>query len=646
VGIAVPVRLDGSASTGATRFRWDFGDGAGPRAATDDPVTHALYNAPGVYRATLTVSNAAGAEHTDQTTVRVTLPPVHHANHDNTLAAFDAHTVLALSTDARQVVEIDADTLQPRRRIETCAGRRLAVMGQTVAVTCPQRDTVEFIELDAIATPTVVPFHHGAAPFGILAHHDRWYVSLQGLGAVAEVGPSPTGLVTLQTWAVAPDPRGISVLPDGRLAVTHWRSAPGGPAISVIDPIRDRVHPWRLDAHDGVARWLDQLVISPTSREAALPALLANVGAPMPQALSAGVTLLNPLTGGQWDAGWRRLEGTHASAAAWSPRGDYLYLALRNTGATVRLDRLADEPPVRAEHGGQAVEGLLVHRGRLWANAGLSRAVLVHDLALHNEATRIPLLDVEPLAPDVLRGKRRFNDARHAERQVGIACAGCHLDGDSDCLVWDWTEDGEGLRNTISLLGHAGDAHGPLNWAGTDDLGRDHAHRLLGPLGGHGLIFNADEPPQEPAELDEIAAYLATLDTPRRSPHRAFDGQLTEAAQLGAVVFLQAGCAHCHPGPLYTDSALIDGAPRLHDVGTIRATSGHRLGAPLLGLDTPSLLGLWDHAPFLHDGSAPDLMAVLTTHNEADQHGLTSALTPDEFSRLRAWLLSLDGSDR
>ncbi len=43
------------------------------------------------------------------------------------------------------------------------------------------------------------------------------------------------------------------------------------------------------------------------------------------------------------------------------------------------------------------------------------------------------------------------------------------------------------------------------------------------------------------------------------------------------------------------------------DVGTLRTTSGQRLGAALTGIDTPTLLGVWDTAPYFHDGSAATL---------------------------------------
>ena len=105
---------------------------------------------------------------------------------------------------------------------------------------------------------------------------------------------------------------------------------------------------------------------------------------------------------------------------------------------------------------------------------------------------------------------------------------------------------------------------------------------------------------------------------------------MTPAAQIGRERFLEAGCAGCHGGPEYTDSP----SRQLHEVGTLTAASGHRLGGELPGFDTPSLRGLWLTAPYLHDGSAATLTDVLTTRNPFGQHGdLTALLAADPQSR-------------
>ena len=81
---------------------------------------------------------------------------------------------------------------------------------------------------------------------------------------------------------------------------------------------------------------------------------------------------------------------------------------------------------------------------------------------------------------------------------------------------------------------------------------------------------------------------------------------MTAEAQTGSAVFTSLGCGACHAGEELTDSEL-GPTPILHDVGTLRTTSGGRLGGQLTGFDTPTLRGVWNTAPYFHDGSAPTL---------------------------------------
>ena len=57
--------------------------------------------------------------------------------------------------------------------------------------------------------------------------------------------------------------------------------------------------------------------------------------------------------------------------------------------------------------------------------------------------------------------------------------------------------------------------------------------------------------------------------------------------------------------------------------------------------DTPTLLGIYRTAPYLHLGKAKTLLEVLTTCNKDDKHGKTSQLTKAELSDLVDFLRSL-----
>ena len=57
--------------------------------------------------------------------------------------------------------------------------------------------------------------------------------------------------------------------------------------------------------------------------------------------------------------------------------------------------------------------------------------------------------------------------------------------------------------------------------------------------------------------------------------------------------------------------------------------------------DTPTLLGVYRTAPYLHHGKARTLRDVLTSENMADKHGKTSHLQPKEIEDLVEFLKAL-----
>jgi mono/diheme cytochrome c family protein len=260
----------------------------------------------------------------------------------------------------------------------------------------------------------------------------------------------------------------------------------------------------------------------------------------------------------------------------------------------------------------------------------------------------------------VLFGKQLFYNANvgprdhDGENRINtdgyLTCASCHLEGHADQRVWDFTQAGEGLRNTVSLLGRRGTGHGRVHWTANFDEIQDFEHPIRDLFGGTGLMDDAefdtgtrntplgDRKAGLSVELDALAAYVASLDRVNPSPRRNPDSTLTADALAGKALFQSLNCVSCHAGPDFTDSA----SDFLHDVGTIRPSSGGRLGAPLTGLDTPTLKGIWETAPYLHDGSAANLLDVLTTANPAGKHGSLSSLTPPELAQLVAYLEQID----
>ncbi|MGE3629375.1 MAG: c-type cytochrome, partial [Sandaracinaceae bacterium] len=129
-------------------------------------------------------------------------------------------------------------------------------------------------------------------------------------------------------------------------------------------------------------------------------------------------------------------------------------------------------------------------------------------------------------------------------------------------------------------------------------------------------------------DTDASAAWMREAPIPvGRAAEDAGDAARIER---GADVFARAGCDACHAGELFADGAVHDVVPRSSD------------DAAALGMvSTPSLRGVRARAPFLHDGRAPTLRAMLDEANEENRHGDTAALTEDERADLVRYLESL-----
>ncbi|MFK7802208.1 MAG: cytochrome c peroxidase, partial [Anaerolineae bacterium] len=132
-------------------------------------------------------------------------------------------------------------------------------------------------------------------------------------------------------------------------------------------------------------------------------------------------------------------------------------------------------------------------------------------------------------------------------------------------------------------------------------------------------------------ELDALAAYVASLgkDSVKRSPYRTYTGELTLAAERGQQLFTTLNCASCHTGQAFRDG-------QSHDVGTISETSGNRLAGELSVIRTPTLIELWETAPYFHDGSAATLNDVF----DVAGHQLT--FTGSQEADLIEFLRSID----
>jgi len=249
------------------------------------------------------------------------------------------------------------------------------------------------------------------------------------------------------------------------------------------------------------------------------------------------------------------------------------------------------------------------------------------------------------LTDSELLGKQIFYNASDPRMsQDGyLSCAVCHINGGHDGQTWDFTDRGEGLRNTPTLLGKSGMLHGNLNWTANLDEIQDFENEIRLKFLGRGFMTDNDfartkNPLGLPkigisSSLDSLSSFVHSLNNPPRSPNRKPDGTLSEEAEKGRQIFSALRCQGCHSGKQFTDRLR-------HDIGSQISGSGKGHGKSLkgIGFETPGLKGLWNTSPYLHHGKATTLEQVLREFN----HPNSKSLSNIEISHLIAFLKSID----
>ncbi|RMG41090.1 MAG: hypothetical protein D6725_02110 [Planctomycetota bacterium] len=487
-------------------------------------------------------------------------------------------------------------------------------------------------------------------PYGVIDSPDgaTLYVTLEYPGRVAEIDVS-TGRVRRELPA-GRFPRGIARAPDGnRVYVSEYYTA----TVHAVDPVRGTIiRSWSGASTDNLAR---QLTHHPRRNKLYLPHIRSRVTAVHGTgSIFPYVTVISP---DAVETPRRRIpmdafRGNLVTANPWetaiSPDGRWLAVVFSGTD-DMFLCRVLDDDYRELEDAGYRRLG---HnpRAAVFSPDG-RRLYVLNALDFEVIGLSVPKLEEEvrwkvcrnPLPPDVHRGKILFYSARPPmSTRRWIACSSCHPDGDADGRTW---HNPEGLRNTPPLFGLAW-TH-PLHWSADRDEVQDFEHTIRSPLMlGLGLIRGQPAPALGPPnrgrsrDLDALAAYT-TSHTFTLSPH-ARDG-LSEAARRGRELFFRAdvGCAECHRGPFYTDSTLRRPFAK-HDVGTGKDDPTEKMGP---AYDTPTLLGVYRSAPYLHHGKAATLLDVLTTFNKGDRHGRTSHLSQSQLQDLVEFLKSLPYED-
>jgi mono/diheme cytochrome c family protein len=164
----------------------------------------------------------------------------------------------------------------------------------------------------------------------------------------------------------------------------------------------------------------------------------------------------------------------------------------------------------------------------------------------------------------------------------------------------------------------------------------------VGQMGGHGSfrdprigLFIRQTPDLVTPKLPALLAYQLSLRTPE-APKHSFD---RAAASRGKRLFRQqAGCANCHQSPHFTDvrSGGNPFVPFLHEPAETGMDPAYAARTATGKYRTTPLRGLLQHAPYFHDGSAPDLAAVVEHYDRHFGLKLTAAQKADLVEFLKS----------
>jgi YVTN family beta-propeller protein len=275
-------------------------------------------------------------------------------------------------------------------------------------------------------------------------------------------------------------------------------------------------------------------------------------------------------------------------------------------------------------------------------------------------AGSIPRVRADPMPAELRLGQHIFNSANSDELPITtdhwVSCTTCHIEARSDAVTWKFFE---GPRDTPTNAGGVLHTGFLLRTAGRSRV-QDYWLTINQEQGG---AFSTTVPALS-ADLDALADFV-NYAIPYPSPPSGLD---PATVARGAQLFTSLGCPTCHAGAYFTDSAkgnpaldlggpivttetspLPPDAVLLHDVGTC-VTNGpyddlsypamDGSSRPTCAFDTPSLRGVNDTAPYLHDGSAATLQDVFFLAPGMVGKAATQ-LSPDDLDALVTYLRSL-----
>jgi YVTN family beta-propeller protein len=522
-----------------------------------------------------------------------------------------------------------------------CGRRPVAVAcspdGRRAAVSNHWSDSVTLLDVGAATLKVAGEVAVGRLPQGLVFARDgrRVYAAIGGADEIAEIDWA--GGEIAHRWPAPREPRHLALSGDGRLlAAASSRSGQvrlwevesrkllwerkiedafnlRGLAFTPDDRTVICAHVVRREFPVSMQNIADGWVIDsrltrlpvkadavPPLEQVALDTRGAAVGDPHGIAFAGRYLALTA-------SGTQELLLFEAASLAWNggDPGDFIDPSLAKTG---KLQRLA--------LGGRPMNLAVTPDGKSAVVANyLLDAVQVVDLASGKLTASVHLGG--PREPSLARqGEALFYDARRSHHQW-FSCHTCHVDGHTCGLTFDTLNDDSYGNPKLTPTLRGVSRTGPWTWHGWQkDLGagvtKSYTETMFGPK-------------PTPDDVRAVVAFLETLDHPPRLRPSAAE---REAIERGKALFEgKARCARCHQGPDYTSA-------HNYDVKLEPDGSPYPLWNP------PTLRGLIDRGPYLHDGRAHTLDDLLSKDHSSEKLG-GQPLNPAERADLIAFLRSL-----
>lgn len=675
-------------NSNTTTYAWNFGDGT-TLTASPNPYASHVYDSAGSYTVLVTISDGLSQSTCNiRHTVYEKLGNNAPASATTLILDESGNYTWNVNPDNNSITKLNIRNYSEVQEFET--GNHPVSLAQDALgnIWVANRDdaTIQvFSNSGSIIKTITLPRGTQPAALTISPNKQYAYVSLHSTGSVMQIATASGNI--LNTKKVGRFPKGLAVTRESdQLFVTLFKTETDTAKVIVLDAVTlEELKVINLSPEQtidsefggrGVINYLNSVTLSPDGRLAIVPSKKDNIFRGLQKdgntlnfenTVRASLSFIN-LNQHEEDVTLRRdvNNADIPSFNIFSAFGNLIFTSIQGNNRVDVFDAYRGAFLTSIENVGIAPQGMTLSPtgDTLFIHNFLSRTISMYNVdGLVNQSTteviklgEIKTISKETMDAIVLKGKKVFYNAEDTRMNKDgyMSCATCHLDGDDDGRVWDLTQLGEGLRNTIPLVGRGGTKHGRVHWTGNFDEIQDFEEQIRALAGGTGFMNDADfhfgsrntslgdTKAGFNEDLDALAAYVNSLNKFGKSPYKNQDGTLTEAGLRGKQIFAEKQCGLCHSGNEFTDSE----KSLLHDIGTITTTTKNRLHKPVLGFDTQTLKGLWMSSPYMHNGSAKTLYEIFDAGNGDMIHTGNYTLTTSEKEDLVAYLLQLDDNEK